>query len=158
LVAVAATDGSLPRSYADAERNEALSLYLEVGAAEASRRCGVPAGTIRQWAHRRGLTTARTASARASVEAARLTWAQRRAEVATRAGEGAATFLDDAIAEKSARNRRDLMAAFKMAAEGAQLLSGGATERVELTEEQRRERVRELRDELAARREAKAAG
>jgi transposase-like protein len=154
---MAATDGSQRRTYTDAERNEALALYLEVGAAEAARRLGFAAGTIRQWAHRAGMTDTRHAAAKAGVAAARLTWAQRRAAITVRFGDAAASFLEKAIGEKSARNSRDLMASADMAVKNAQLLSDGATGRVELTEPERRKRVQELRNELAERREANSA-
>lgn len=144
------------RSFTAAQRVEALRLYREVGPAQAGRQTGIPAGTIRQWAHREGLADSRHATAQARIKAARLTWQQRRAEVAMRAGDAAALFVEDAIASAKPRDRRDLMASVKMAAESAQLLSGGATERVELSEPERRQRVRELRDELALKRQAKA--
>ncbi|MBA3261438.1 MAG: hypothetical protein H0T69_02960 [Thermoleophilaceae bacterium] len=120
-----AADGQ-PRTYTAAEREEALRLYLDMGPAEAGRRLSIRPGTIRQWAFKAGLTDKRHATARAGAAAARLTWAQRRADVARRAGDAAALFVEDAIASDKARDRRDLMASFKMAAEGAQLLSPAA--------------------------------
>lgn len=42
------------RAWTDAERERALQLASEVGAAEASRRTGVPAGTLRAWRSRSG--------------------------------------------------------------------------------------------------------
>lgn len=39
-------------SYSDAQRAEALRLFYEVGASEASRRCGIPVATISSWARR----------------------------------------------------------------------------------------------------------
>lgn len=154
-----ATDGH-PRTYTPEQREEALRLYLEVGAAEAARRLEIPAATVRKWAQRAGLTAARREHAQAAIESARLTWAQRRGEIVVRFGEAADGFLTKARKTKSARNARDLMAAADMAVKNAQLLSDGATGRVELSPTERRQRVLELRDkardELAERRARKA--
>ena len=110
---MAAKDGSR-RSYTDAERQKALDLYIEVGPAEASRRTGVPAATIRSWALRAGATVARprTQAATAAVEAARLTWAQRRAEVAALASEVAIDSGRRALGAKP-REASDLMRALR---------------------------------------------
>jgi transposase-like protein len=54
---LAATDGSQSRqrrSYSKAQREESLQLYTEVGPAEAGRRLGIPAATVRKWAQRAG--------------------------------------------------------------------------------------------------------
>jgi hypothetical protein len=50
---------------------------------------------------------------------------------------------------------RSLATAFGVVVEKAQLLDGAATERVEISEADRRERVAALRDEVAARRSAR---
>jgi len=152
---MAGTDAA--RRYDDAEREEALRLYVELGPAEAARRTGIPAGTVRSWAVRSGATGDRTAKATASVEAARLSWAQRRAEIKTRAGEAAAGFLERAIGAEGTRDVRNLMGGFAVAVDKAQLLDGEATERVEVSADERRQRVAKLRDDLAARRQGKAA-
>ena len=74
-----------------------------------------------------------------------------------RAGDAAADFLERAIETGSARSGSDWMRAFSTAVEKAQLLDGGVTGRVEVSSaEEREQRVRELRDEVAARRAAKA--
>lgn len=141
----------MKRSYTDAQRAEALEAYREHGPAKAGRRTGIPAGTIRQWAKRGGLTSARTASAQASVAAAHLSWAQRRADVCMRAGEVAADLLERAAASGKHREVRDFMASFAVAIDKAQLLDGEPTARVASADE-RRKQVQHLRDELAARR------
>lgn len=146
------------RTYPAAEREEALRLYAELGPAEAARQTGIPAGTVRSWAARSGATGERTEQATAAVEAARLTWAQRRAEIRTRAGEAAAGFLERAVEAKGTRDVRNLMGGFAVAVDKAQLLDGEATERVEVSEDERRQRVAKLRDDLAARRQGKADG
>ena len=68
------------------ERENALKLYVEDGPAEASRRCGIPSAPIRKWGERAGLKSPR--ADRAVAEAARLTWAARKAEVAASLGRG----------------------------------------------------------------------
>lgn len=144
------------RSYGESERAEALRLYREHGPAEAARKTGIPSNTIRSWALRAGEGLSRQDTARANVAAARLTWAQRRAEVAVRSGEMAAGLLERAEGAKP-RDARDLMASFKIALDAAQLLDGAATERVEISASERVERVQAMRDEVAARRQANAA-
>ena len=135
-------------------RARALALYRgEVGPAEAARRVGVPPATVRGWAHRAGVSSERAAHARAGAKAARLTWAQRRAEVARDSGDAAAELLARMRKARKPREAADWSRAFAIAVDKAQLLGGGATGRVEVsTAEEREQRVRELRDELAARR------
>jgi transposase-like protein len=114
------------RRYSDDQRVEALRLYVEVGPAQAGRRLDIPAATIRKWAERSDvpLRQERTCVAAAAVEGARLTWAQRRADVAQRSGYAAACFLERAI-EAGPRAAADLMRAFKIAVDSAQLLGSG---------------------------------
>ena len=46
-----------PTGYPEDVRAEALALYEAVGPAEAARRLGLKAATVRSWAHRAGLTS-----------------------------------------------------------------------------------------------------
>jgi hypothetical protein len=69
--------------YTDEQRDKALSLYREHGPGEASRRTGVPSATIRTWANRAGIAGEVAGQRRAAVEAAQLTMAQRRANLAS---------------------------------------------------------------------------
>lgn len=126
------------RSYSDDQRAEALRLYVEVGPAEAGRLLSIPAATVRKWAERSDLTLKdeRGRSVAAAVEGARLTWAQRRADVAQRAGDAAAIFLERAL-EAGPRGAADLMRAFKIALDSAQLLSGGAMNQAEVIDQQK---------------------
>jgi hypothetical protein len=61
--------------------------------------CQPRASTIRKWAERSGLRTKhdRGCAVAAAVDGARLTWTQRRADVAQRSGDAAAIFLERAI-------------------------------------------------------------
>lgn len=141
------------RTYTQAERAHALELYVEHGPAEASRRSGIPSGTIRQWALREGLVKARAEGVRANVDAMRLTWAQRRGEICVRAGEVAANLLERADGSERSRDASDFMRGFAVAVDKAQLLDGAPTERV-ASQVERVEKVKQMRDELAARRAA----
>jgi hypothetical protein len=151
-----AADGQ-PRTYTGAEREEALRLYRDLGPAETGRQLDIPAGTVRQWALRAGLTDSRHATARAGTAAARQTWAQRRAEMTVRLGEIAAEFLERAIKASKSRDSINYMGSASRAIDRAQLLDGGATGRLEVSEPEARAEVRRMRDELAARREQKRA-
>ncbi len=145
-----ASDG---RKHTPQQREQALALYVEHGPAEASRRCGVPSATIRGWAMRAGMSSPRAEQAKAGAQAAKLTWAQRRAEVALGSGEAAAELLTRIRKTTKPREAADWSRAFAICVDKAQLLDGGATGRVEVSSaEEREQRVRELRDELAARR------
>ncbi|MBE0467587.1 MAG: hypothetical protein IBX71_10250 [Candidatus Desulforudis sp.] len=44
------------RRYTAQEKEQALTLYADVGPAETARKTGIPSGTIRKWAQRSGLT------------------------------------------------------------------------------------------------------
>lgn len=55
-------------SYTPEQKAEALELYREHGAAEASRRCGIRSGTIKSWASRAGVATVAADVTRAATE------------------------------------------------------------------------------------------
>lgn len=133
--------------YSDEVRAEALSLYREHGPAEAGRRLGIPAKTISSWAARAGVQAdAREQVTAAATEAARQSWAERRARLADELGAAAEEFLV-AARGAGARTARDYMAALAAAVDKAQLLSGAATERSETI---RHDRVDAAVDELLA--------
>lgn len=69
------------RTYTDEQKAEALDLWRQHGAAEASRRCGVPSGTITSWANRAGLASVRSEQTRAATEAKRIDAEARRARI-----------------------------------------------------------------------------
>ncbi len=73
----------MSRTYTDQERSEALGFYEEVGAADAARLCDfvVSAGTIRQWAHRAGMSRYSAEKTQAATEATRRRASERRAEL-----------------------------------------------------------------------------
>jgi len=121
----------MSRRYSTEEKALALALYLEHGPAEAGRLTGIPSATIRKWAQRDGVTVTRGLNARAGVEAARLSWAERRAELTIRSGEVAMMILERIDGTRSAKNARLLAAAYGTIVDKAQLLDGAATVRTE---------------------------
>jgi len=153
---MAATDGN--QQHAQDQKREALELYRQVGPAEASRRTGIKSATIRSWAHRNGEAGSEGAEqTRAATETARLSWAQRRAELTDDTGAVAAQMLERIKVSKRSSDARALAQAFSVLIDRAQLLDGGVTSRVEVSDpEDLAARVRGLRDDLAARRKGKA--
>lgn len=146
-----------PRTYGDDEREQALALYKAVGPAEAGRRLGIPAGTIRTWASRAHLTEDAGAQTAAAVEAARRSWAQRRGELTDEVGLAASEVLGRLRRSRSALEAQRFANTLGTLIEKVELLEGRATERVEVSESDMRDEVRHLRDEVAARRAAKSA-
>ncbi len=146
------------RAYTDEEKKEALALRRTHGPAEASRRTGIKCATIRSWAHRSAEDASEGAEqTRAATETARLSWAQRRAELTDETGAVAAAILDRIKVSRRSSDARALAQAFSVLIDRAQLLDGGATSRVEVADpEDLAARVRGLRDDLATRRLGKA--
>lgn len=151
-----ATDG--PRSYTDAQRKAALALHVEHGPTEAARQTGIPDATIKSWARRRGVRTAsRDHPMREAVAVAELSWARRRARLTDDTGTAAAEILERLRSARTALEAHRLAMTLGILIEKCQLLDGSATARLEVSDEARRARVGELRDELASRRESKPA-
>lgn len=71
------------KRWTDEQRDQALALYLEHGTTEAARRTGIPKGTVASWARRAGVET-RTVppQTEAAVESSALAAEQRRLELA----------------------------------------------------------------------------
>lgn len=126
--------GTDARTYTPEQREEALRLYVEHGPAEAARRLGIPAATVRSWAKRAAKTSPRAQVATAGAEAARRSWSQRKHEVALLAGQEAEAIVRQMLATANARQKADLARAFAVMVEKTQLLDGGATGRVEVSE------------------------
>ena len=143
--------------YTPEQRADALRLYREIGPAKASRECGIPAATIRSWAHRNGIATTVPASeqTKAATDAARRSWAQRRHELAEKTGAAADDLLERIRTTRNPSHVRALAQAFAVTVEKGQLLDGSPSERVEVSESERIDRVRAMRDEVAARRAAR---
>lgn len=81
--------------------------------------------------------------------------AQRRLELAGKTGAAAADLLERIRAARKPTDVRALATAYATLVEKGQLLDGAVTARVEVSEGDRLERVKAIRDDLAMRREAK---
>lgn len=119
--------------YTDAQRREACELGREHGNAEASRRTGIPAGTIASWRNRAGDASLQTERTRAAVAANRQKWEERRSDLVHRIGEVAEKALDvveQALDDGATRKASDASATLARLVDKAQLLSGGSTARI----------------------------
>lgn len=146
-----------PAHSADA-RAEALRLHAEIGPAKASEQTGIPSSTIRAWASKARQTSPAAEQTAAAMEAARRSWGQRRAELTDETGLAAQEILGRLRNSKKPLDTQRLAHTLSVLIEKLELLDGRATERVELSEADLRDHVKGLRDEMAERRKAKAAG
>lgn len=143
----------MPVAYSDQQKTEAVELYVSVGPSEAERICGVPKNTICAWARKAGAKTtiSKTAAGRA---AQRVKWEDRRDGMAHDLGRVAAKALAMAEAAIDAEDGKLTQTAITSAAiaiDKAQLLTGGATNRVEHAGyEEREKEIRALVDQKRA--------
>ena len=151
--------GRFQPRFTSEQREQALDAYKRLGSAQAARELPfeVHASTIRRWACDAGLARTKRDRTAAATEAAALTRRYGREQAATEmlAKVGAAL---DRLDDANPTNFRLLAAGISELVRSSSLLSGSPTDRVELTGEDRVERVKQLRDELAVRREAKSVG
>lgn len=123
-----------------AQRAEATQLAAEVGAAEACRRTGVPAATLRSWVKRAtdaGIEVVPAGDVEI-VQGSTLAWPERRRLLADRLHDLAvvsATAAREAVEDGATRKAKDLSVVFGIATDKALLLSGGATRRTETRNE-----------------------
>jgi transposase-like protein len=118
------------RTYTDAERAEALALYESEGPSAVQAKLGIAKATVAGWAKRTGTRTVRNERTAAAVEAARLSWEERRGDLVHRMGEVAERALERADLEVrtgSANDAKNLATTMAILVDKAQLLSGGAT-------------------------------
>jgi hypothetical protein len=144
------------------QREQALTLLAEVGAAEAARRTGIPAGTIASWGARRGVSAPLVSEERvAAVNAKLATMADRKAKLAEAllgdieklrkqlwaptverkamtvsdgAREGShVEVVDVHLEQPTFRDQKTIVEAVAIALDKVQLLTGAATERIETT-------------------------
>lgn len=141
-------------SYSDEQRAEAVALYREHGAAEAARRTGVNAGTIRSWVSHGGVATERAEKTREALDAIQLSTEERRTRLGEKLLALAEKSTDRAEALIGEANLRDIVGALDYAIKNAQLLTGAATARTEHTAG--KEAAHAVADELKARREKAA--
>lgn len=71
------------RRWTHQQRDEALALMAEHGASEASRRTGIPSGTIASWAHRTGVSGPEPAKLAAATATRLQGVAERKTELAS---------------------------------------------------------------------------
>jgi len=141
------------------QRARALALCEEFGAADAARLLTaegltIQAETIRQWASRAGVSQRRTETMRANVDALTAKTAERRTRLAARLLEIAEGASEHAAEMMADANLRDVVGLFTRAIHDHQLLSGGATSRVETAPTAEAETILDELDELAKRRGA----
>lgn len=161
-------------AYTDQQRGEALTAYLDYGAAEASRQIGIPARTIRRWANDAELTAARSQKLEEAHAALAIRHAEMREELRVRLLEKALDALDrmdETHVDYRGKDARRIewpvapSGAFKDYATGAAILidkyrleMGEHTARAEVTNESAIDaEVRRLVDELGRQRQSEAA-
>ena len=141
--------------YTAEEKAEALALWTKHGSAETARRTGITGRTLTRWANAAGLmsqdNTQKTTDARAAATQ-RLTvhWADYRTQEATAAGSAATRLRRQVVEASDAQNANLLRArtiAYGVLIDKAELLSGQATERIEVWAES--DVDRELREAIA---------
>jgi transposase-like protein len=127
--------------YTDTQKAAAVKLYDEHGTAETAKRTGITPRTIRRWAKDAGhvsednaqkTTKARAAGAQQVAEA----WGNFREAEATGAGTTATKVRDAIVAAvdhgRRSREARDLAVVYGILIDKAELLSGNATQRVQV--------------------------
>lgn len=143
----------MPGPYTDQQKTEALELYVTHGPTETSRRTGIPKDTVSAWAAKAGLRTnvSKTANGRA---AQRIKWEDRRDGMAHDLGRVAAkaiAWAERAIDSDDGKTAQTAITSAAIAIDKAQLLTGGATNRVEHAGYDEREKeIRQLIDQKRA--------
>lgn len=143
--------------YPSEVRARAVELYLEHGAAEASRRLvaeghpKVRANTIAAWAVRAGVTLTRSENVQASIERSHASIEERRVRLADQLMDLAKQSAEQASQAIADASLRDLVGAWDYAIKNAQLLTGAATARTETLGDPKAKAI-EVLDELAERR------
>lgn len=141
--------------YTDEQRQQVLTMWPEMGTAETERLTGVPARTILRYVNDAGLMTQdrqqKTADARAAA-AERVTnaWADFRASEALAAGAAANRMRREALQASEQENHlllRARVVAYGIFIDKAELLSGQATQRIQVWSES--EVDRDLRAAMA---------
>lgn len=150
-------------TYPPEERATAVSLYQQVGPAEASRQTGIPQRTILEWAKAEGVIAQanqeRTAEARAvNAERVAVAWGDYREQEAAAAG-ATANFTRQALRRSveagESRAARELAVVYGILIDKAELLSGKATSRIEVwAESQMAVELEEMVNEVRAQRAA----
>jgi len=111
----------------DAKKAEALRIYEEQGAAAASAATGIPMATICSWARRSG-KTAVTPERQERVESKRLTWDERRLDVAIGLGEVAQRAVERLLEHLDKTDLHETFAVLSTAIDRASVLGGAVGE------------------------------
>ncbi len=126
------------RTYTDEERADALARYVSDGLAAAAKATGIPSGTIASWATRtdgvRSLAHENKERMRAALEASDLRWQAHKVDLVKQfAGmvEVAIAMAHDSAEDGNVRDMQGALTSAAIATDKAQLLSGGATGRIE---------------------------
>lgn len=139
------------------QRTEAVELADEFGPAEASRRTKIPKRTISSWREPAHAGDEKTAAAReVAAERVATAWGDFRAQEALAAGAAANRMRREALEASTERNAGLLRAriiAYGIFIDKAELLSGQATERIQVWAESEvdrelREAMRQLEDRI----------
>jgi hypothetical protein len=123
--------------YSEEQRLEALELYKQHGPSEASRRTGAPVKTIASWAARAGVQTSAPQKAADAIERQRLNWASQRLIEADAAGTDASEVRNKMLTlvrDEQTQKAQQLATVYGVLVDKAQLLSGSATSRSEITD------------------------
>lgn len=132
----------MARTYTDTQKADAVNLYVEHGLAEAHHRTGIPKVNLKRWANTQGVDTAAigeraSAKTAAATQASQQRWADLRAAMADRSGDMATRVLAvceqylEELVPTSVRDLQSLATTFGILVDKAQVLSNGATERIE---------------------------
>ncbi len=137
--------------YTTDQKHKAVTLADKHGPAEASRQTGIPRRTITSWRKPAQADTQKTTHARAAAtERITIQWSDYRSQEATAAGSAATRLRRQVVEASDAENANLLRArtiAYGVLIDKAELLSGQATERIEVWAES--EVDRELKQAMA---------
>jgi hypothetical protein len=131
----------MPARRSAEEREAALALFDEYGAAETARRTGIPVRTVTEWASKAGLIAPADAEKTRAAHAAtadrvQRTWADFRENEALSAGAAAnvlRTRIRDLVASQApGREVQAHAVAYGILIDKAELLSGQASQRIEV--------------------------
>lgn len=123
-------------TYTDAQKADAVAIYVEHGLAEAHRRTGIPKPTLKRWLENEGIdpseTTARSVEkTRAATEAASAGAAEKRALLQTELLDAAREHVAMARITLDGKDAQHWMTAAAIGVDKFRLEKGEATERTE---------------------------
>jgi len=141
----------MARSYTDAEKADAVAIYLEHGLAEAHHRTGIPKPTLRDWARKAGhdpaeLGSRTAAKTKAATEAHTLGMAEKRALLREELATAALHHVRQSAKSTDGRQAQAWMVAGAIGVDKLRLELGEVTDR---TEHVAPERSAEVEEELA---------